>query len=63
MPAGKQIVSEPCFVNVSCLDLLDKGKQETKLTCATCSWSQIEVRPRNECTVVSVPGTPQNHIL
>lgn len=63
MPAGKQIVSGPCFVNVSYLDLLDKGKQETNLTWASCAWSQIDIRLRKEYMVMSVLGTPQNHTL
>lgn len=61
MSAGKEIVSEPCFVTVSCLDLLDKGEQETKW--APCAWPQMEIRLRDECTVMSVPRTPQNHTL
>lgn len=63
MLAGKQLVSVSCCVHASCLDLLAKEKQETKLTRASCTWSQIENRLRNGHTVRSVPGTPQNHTL
>lgn len=31
MLASKLFVSEACYVSVSCLDLLAKGNQETKL--------------------------------